>query len=63
MWDDFGLALALVLVIEGILPTVNPGGFKRTMRMLTELDDRYLRRWGLTLMGIGAVLVYWLKNG
>ena len=62
MWDDFGLALALVLVIEGFLPTVNPNGFKRTMRMLTELDERHLRRWGLMLMTIGAGLIYWLKN-
>jgi len=62
MLGDFGLALALVLVIEGFLPTVNPQGFKRTMRMLTELDDKHVRRWGLTLMIIGAGLVYWMKN-
>jgi uncharacterized protein YjeT (DUF2065 family) len=62
MWDDFGLALALVLVIEGFLPTVNPAGFKRTMRMLTELDERQIRRWGLVLMVIGAVLIYWIKH-
>ena len=62
MWDDFGLALALVLVIEGFLPTVNPRGFKNTMRILTELDEKQIRTWGLTLMAIGAGLVYWLKN-
>ena len=62
MWDDFGLALALVLVIEGFLPTVNPGGFKKTMRLLTELDEKQIRYWGLMLMTIGACLVYWLKN-
>ncbi len=62
MLGDFGLALALVLVIEGFLPTVNPPGFKRTMRMLTELDDKQVRRWGLTLMMVGAGLIYWMKN-
>ena len=62
MWDDFGLAVALVLVIEGFLPTVNPGGFKKTMRLLTELDEKQIRIWGLMLMTIGAGLVYWLKN-
>ena len=62
MWDDFGLALALVLVIEGFLPTLNPKGFKSSMRMLTELDDHKVRRWGLMLMTIGAVLIYWMKN-
>ena len=62
MWDDFGLALALVLVIEGFLPTVNPHGFKKTMRLLTELDEKQIRIWGLMLMTIGAGLVYWLKN-
>ena len=62
MWNDFGLALALVLVIEGFLPTINPSGFKRTMRMLTELDERQVRRWGLTLMIVGAGLIYWMKS-
>ena len=62
MWDDFGLALALVLVIEGFLPTLNPKGFKRTMQMLTELDEQQIRRWGLMLMSIGAGLIYWMKN-
>lgn len=62
MWDDFGLALALVLVIEGFLPTLNPQGFKRTMRILTELDEQQIRRWGLMLMTLGAGLIYWMKN-
>lgn len=62
MWEDFGLALALVLVIEGFLPTLNPQGFKRSMRMLTELDDQQIRRWGLMLMTLGAGLIYWMKN-
>lgn len=62
MLGDFGLALALVLVIEGFMPTISPQGFKRTMRLLTELDDRQIRRWGLTLMIIGAGLIYWIKN-
>lgn len=62
MWDEFGLALALVLVIEGFLPTVYPQGFKNTMRTLAELDEKQIRRWGLTLMIIGAGLVFVLKN-
>ena len=62
MWDDFGLAIALVLVIEGFLPTVNPNGFKRTMRLLTELEEHQIRRWGLTLMVLGAGLIYWMKH-
>jgi len=62
MWDDFGLALALVLVIEGFLPTLSPKGFKSSMRILTELDDHQVRRWGLMLMTIGAALIYWMKN-
>lgn len=62
MWQEFYIACALVLVIEGILPALNPRAFKRTMRMVTELDERMIRIWGLSIMAIGAVLVFVLKS-
>ena len=62
MWLEILSALALVMVIEGLLPAINPRAFRRTMQMMTEMDDRFLRTWGLVIMIIGSVLLYIVKS-
>jgi len=62
MWLEILSALALVMVIEGLLPAINPRAFRRTMQMMTEMDDRFLRTWGLIIMIIGSVLLYIVKS-
>lgn len=52
------LALGLVLVIEGLLPALNPRAYRRMVQMMGERDDRTLRIVGLVLMMIGAFLIY-----
>ena len=58
MWQDLFAALALVLVIEGALPFINPNGFRRTLLKASELDDSVLRFAGLTAMLLGCLLLY-----
>lgn len=62
MWQEILIALALVMVIEGLLPAINPRAFRRTMQVMTEMDDRFLRSWGLIIMTVGAVLLYFAKS-
>jgi uncharacterized protein YjeT (DUF2065 family) len=62
MVEYFLTALALVLVIEGLLPALNPNAFRRTMQTISGMDDRFLRIWGLMSMTIGAVLLYFFKG-
>lgn len=50
-------ALALMLVIEGILPFVAPRVWREAFRKATELADGQLRFVGLTSMLIGVVLL------
>ncbi|KPK61273.1 MAG: hypothetical protein AMJ59_02260 [Gammaproteobacteria bacterium SG8_31] len=57
-WSDFLSALALVLVIEGIMPFANPAGTRRTMALIAQLGDRPLRTIGLLSMAAGLVLLY-----
>ncbi|HET7369486.1 MAG TPA: DUF2065 domain-containing protein [Gammaproteobacteria bacterium] len=52
------IAVALVLVIEGVMPFLNPAGLRRTLALLTEMDDRYIRAAGLSSMLVGVVLLY-----
>lgn len=61
MWRDLGVALALMLVIEGILPFANPEGFRRMLRMAGEMDDRTLRHGGLIAMLAGLLLLYLVR--
>lgn len=61
MWQDFLTALALVFVIEGILPFLNPNGFKNTMRQVIGMDDRTLRWLGLGAMLCGLMMLYLVR--
>jgi len=60
-WSELFSALALVLVIEGIMPFVNPGGWRRTMLQASQLDDKALRAVGFASMFAGAVLLYLMR--
>ena len=58
MWHDFLLALALVLVVEGLLPFLNPAGFRQAMQLISQMDDKQLRISGFTSMIAGVLLMY-----
>ena len=60
-WSDLFAALALYLVLEGIMPFLNPQGVKRLMLTLASLADRQLRLMGLVSMGIGLTLLYFVR--
>lgn len=57
MLVDILTALCLVLVLEGILPFVNPEGHKKAMRALSEVDTERMRIIGLCSMIGGVVLL------
>lgn len=58
MLDDLLAALALMLVVEGMLPFLNPAALRRTVQTIGQLDDRSLRVLGLVSMLAGVVLLY-----
>lgn len=57
MWQDLWAALALVLVIEGILPFVSPNGMRNAMQQMAQMDDKTLRITGLVSMIAGLVIL------
>jgi len=61
MLYDIATAIALVLVIEGILPFLNPEGMRRAMVMLAGMDDSTLRFAGLTSMVLGLFILYLVR--
>ncbi len=62
MWKDLLAALALVLVIEGIMPFLNPHGMRQAFQRIAEMPDRVLRMIGLVSMVSGALLLYFIRH-
>ena len=62
MWHDLGVAISLLLVLEGILPFVQPERWRKMVTMLSETDNDTLRIMGFITMLIGTAMLYLLKN-
>lgn len=58
MWEQILIALALLLIIEGIMPFINPNGWKNLLRAILDMDNAALRTGGFISMMIGLVLLY-----
>jgi uncharacterized protein YjeT (DUF2065 family) len=61
-WSDLLAAFALYLVLEGILPFLNPQAMKRIMASFSTLADIQLRIWGLVSMTVGLTLLYFVRS-
>ena len=62
MWQDFLSAVALMLVIEGILPFVGPAVMRQVFATMAALDNRRLRLTGLLSMAVGIILLYAVRG-
>lgn len=58
MWRDLGIAISLMLVVEGIIPFLYPGRWRALVATLAEVDNATLRLVGLGSMIAGVVLLY-----
>lgn len=63
---DFGqvllMAVALMLVLEGVGPFVFPARWKQTVSEMSRLPDDVLRVGGLVVMILGLLLLYAVKD-
>ncbi|WP_034918763.1 DUF2065 domain-containing protein [Erwinia sp. 9145] len=59
------MALALVLVLEGLGPVLLPRIWRRMILAMAQLPDTVLRRFGGGLVVAGAVIYYMVsaRNG
>ena len=51
------LAVALMLIIEGLLPFLAPSLWRDAFRRVTQLSDGQIRFFGLTSMLAGVLLL------
>ena len=61
MWNELLAAFGLMLVLEGILPFLSPDSFRQSLQRMAQLENRVLRWAGLVSMGLGLVVLYFLR--
>jgi hypothetical protein len=62
MWSDLLAAIALVLVLEGLMPFLSPDTLRRTMQQIIRIPNQTLRVIGLISMASGVVLLYLVRH-
>ena len=54
-------ALALVLIIEGLLPFASPSQWRKVFLQILQLKDEQIRFFGLCCV-LGGVFVLWILS-
>lgn len=62
MWQDIFTAVALYLIIEGMIPFVSPENFRKTVARMAALGDNNLRLAGAFAMALGLILLYAIRS-
>ena len=55
------LALALVLVLEGLMPFVSPTGWRRMFLQVLKMNNGQIRFFGLcsVVLGLVGIVLFW----
>ena len=61
-WTEVLTALALVFVIEGMLPFISPARYRRMVTEITQLSDNHIRNIGLVVMVAGLLLLFVVRG-
>jgi uncharacterized protein len=62
MATTFIMALALMLILEGVLPFLAPNLWRDTFRKITQMTDGQIRFVGLSSMIVGLLLLLWIRT-
>ncbi len=61
-WTEILTALALVMVIEGMLPFISPTKYRQMVAEITRLSDNNIRNIGLVVMIAGLLLLFFVRG-
>ena len=62
MGTVFLMALALMLILEGVLPVLAPNLWRDTFRKITQMSDGQIRFVGLSSIIVGLLLLLWARS-
>ncbi len=57
-WQVLPIAIALVFIIEGLLPFISPNRWRAMLALAAQMDDALIRNFGLGSMLVGVVILY-----
>lgn len=57
-WNVLAVAIALVFIIEGMLPFISPDRWRKLLTMANQMEDRVIRNIGLGSMLFGVFVLY-----
>jgi uncharacterized protein YjeT (DUF2065 family) len=57
-WQVLPVAVALVFIVEGMLPFISPNRWRAMLTIAEQMDDRVIRNVGLGSMLFGIVILY-----
>ena len=63
MGTTFVMALALMLILEGVLPFLAPNLWRDTFRKITQMNDGQILFIGLSSMIVGLLILWWVNLG
>ncbi len=62
VWSEILTAVALVLIIEGMVPFIGPGKYRQIVAQMAQLSDNHLRTVGLVIMVTGLALLFMVRS-
>jgi hypothetical protein len=54
--------VALVLILEGMLPFISPKKYREMVAEIVRLGDNQIRNIGLAVMALGLVVLYLVRS-
>jgi uncharacterized protein YjeT (DUF2065 family) len=58
MLQDLVTGFSIYLIIEGMIPFAGPNLFRQSVVRIAQMDDNSLRLTGLTVAGVGLIMLY-----
>jgi uncharacterized protein YjeT (DUF2065 family) len=56
-WSSILVAIALVLIFEGLMPLISPPKWREMFAQLLQLEDGQIRFFGLSIVLLGLFLL------
>jgi len=61
MWKTVLTAIALLLILEGLIPFISPDAMRKYMQKIQQVNDQKLRFAGLTAMVAGVLMLFLVR--
>lgn len=61
MWKTILIAIALLLILEGLIPFISPSAMRKYMQKVQQMNDQNLRFAGLTAMVTGVLMLFLIR--